>query len=80
MGQFLRAVFLGRLLSCFGDITWPAHWPDLAIPDYFLWGCVKSKVDETHPAYIADLKHRILECIQRIPKEMIQCVMIAFPL
>jgi len=36
--QFLRTLFLGRHISCFGDITWPACSPDLAVPDYFLWG------------------------------------------
>jgi hypothetical protein len=46
---------------------------------YFLWGYVKSKVYETPPANIDDLKSRILECIQRIPKEMLQRVMTAFP-
>ena len=45
------------------DNTWPAPSTDLAVPDYFLWGYVKSKVYETRPANIADLKQRILECI-----------------
>jgi len=79
MGQFLRNMFPGRLLSRFGDITWPARSPYLAVPDYFLWGCVKSKVYETHPSNIADFKHQILECIQRVPQEMIQLAMISFP-
>jgi hypothetical protein len=35
---------------------WPACSPDLAAPDYFLWGYIKSKVYETHPANIDDLK------------------------
>ena len=38
---------------------------DLAVPDYFLWGCVKSKVYETHPAKINDLNLQIWECINR---------------
>ena len=78
--QVFRTVFPGRLISHSGDITWPTHWPDHALPDYFLWGHVKSKVYETCPANIADLKQQILECTQGIPKEILQCVMKAFPL
>jgi len=72
-------LFPGRLISHSGDITWPTHSPDHAVPDYFLCGYIKSKVYETHPASSADLKQRILECIQGNPKEMLQHVMTAFP-
>jgi hypothetical protein len=78
--QVFRTMLPGRSIFCFGDSTWPARSPDHAVPDYFLWGHVKSKVYETHPAIIADLKQRILVCIQGIPKEMLQRVMKAFPL
>jgi len=60
-------MFPGRLISRFGDITCPTPWPDRGVPDFFLWGYVKSKVYKTHPANIADLKQQILECIQGIP-------------
>ena len=53
-----------------GDITWPARSPDLA----FLCGYVKSKVYETRHASIDYLKHLVLECIQGIPKEILQSV------
>jgi hypothetical protein len=51
--------------------------PDLALPVYFLWGCVKNKVYETHPANMNDLK-QIQEFIQVIPKEMLRCVTTPF--
>ena len=35
---------------------WSAHSPYLAVPDYILRCYVKSKVYETHPANIDDLK------------------------
>ena len=54
--QVLRTMFLARPISHFGDITCPTHSPDRAVPDYFLWGYVKSKVYETHPANVAALK------------------------
>ena len=77
--QVLRIEFPGRLAYRSGKITWPARSPDLAVADHFLWGYVKSKVYETRPANIADLKQRVLECIQGIPKEMLQRVTTAFP-
>ena len=47
----------------------PPRSPDHAVPGYFLLGYVTSKVYETRPANIADLKQLILECFQGIPKE-----------
>ena len=76
--QVLSTLFPGRLISCFGDITWPACSPDLAVPDYFLWATLKTRYTK-HPANIDDPKQCILECIQGIPKEMLQCVKTAFP-
>jgi len=75
--QVLRTVFLGRLTSHFRYITWLAHSPDPAVPDYFPWGYVKSKVQETHPANTAPFKRRILRHIPGILKEMLH-VMTAF--
>ena len=74
----LRKMSPCRLIARFGDITWPARSPDHAVPDYFLWGYAESNVYETRAANIADLQHRILECIQGISKEMLQRVIKAF--
>jgi hypothetical protein len=70
----------GGLISRFGDITWPTSSPDHAVPGLFLWGYVTSKVHEKRPANISDFKQRILQCIQGIPKELLQRDMTAFPL
>jgi hypothetical protein len=51
-----RTVFPGKLISRFGDITWFVSSPDLAVQNYFLWGCVTSEVNETYPAKTDDLK------------------------
>jgi hypothetical protein len=56
-------MFAGRLITHCGTITWPACLTDFAVPDHFLWVYVKSKVYETHPAKIHDLKQRIWKCI-----------------
>ena len=57
---------------------WTTRSPDLAVPNYFLWGYIKSKVHETRPANIDDLKQQILECIEGIHKAMPR-VMTSFP-
>jgi hypothetical protein len=49
--QVFKTKFPGRLISRFGDITGS---PDHVVPDYFLWGYIKSKVNETRSANIAD--------------------------
>jgi hypothetical protein len=66
-----RTVFPDRLISCFGDITWTGSSLDLALPGYFFWGCVKSEVNETHPAKTDDLKQKNRECIQGTHKEIL---------
>jgi hypothetical protein len=50
--QVLRPMFSGIIIFRSWSSTWPAHSPDLAVPDYFLWDYVKSKVHETRtPKY-----------------------------
>jgi hypothetical protein len=71
-------MFPGRLISRFGDINWATYLPDIFTPDYFLWSYVKSKVYETCPSNIDDLKQRILERIQGIPNEVLR-VMASMP-
>lgn len=66
--------FLEGLISRFGEIDWPARCPDLAVPDYYLWGYVRSKVHVTRPANTDDLKRRIRERMQGIRKGMLQGV------
>jgi hypothetical protein len=73
-------VFPGRPISPFRDVTWTSRSSDHAVPNYLLWGYAKRMIYETRPVNIADLKHRILECIQRISKAMLQRVMEAFQL
>jgi len=47
--QDLREMFPGKLISPRGDVGWPAHSPDLAHCDFFLWGYLKSKVYTHRP-------------------------------
>jgi hypothetical protein len=53
-------LFPGRLISRFGDITWPAPSPDIPVPAYFLWGYVKNKVYENILVYSMGLQRIFL--------------------
>ena len=73
----VNALFPNRVVSRNGDIPWP-HSPDLTPCDYFLWGYLKTKVFETKPRTIADLKQRIQDEVAAIPVEMLREVMNSF--
>jgi hypothetical protein len=66
--QIVRTVFAGRPISHFADIICPTRSPGLVEPDYFLRGYVKSKVYETRPANIDDLKTDNLGVCSRDPR------------
>lgn len=71
----LRNMFPGRLISRFGDINWPPRSPDLTVPDYFLWGYLKSRVYQNKPRTIPELKENITTEVRAINREMLQRVM-----
>jgi hypothetical protein len=66
----LREMFPHHVIYRGGDIPWPARSPDLSARDYFLWGCLKSKVLISKPTTIEELKQRIKEEITTIPEQM----------
>lgn len=68
----LREMFPGRLVSLRGDVGWPARSPDLSICDFFLWGSLKEKVFKRRPHTLAELRERIIEEVNVIPREMCQ--------
>ena len=53
------------------DLPLPPH---RAVPDYLLWGYVKSKVYEARAVNTNDLERRIRESVEEFPKDMLQCV------
>ena len=67
----LRCLFLQRVISHFGDVSWPLRPPDLAAPDIFLWGYLKIKVYSSHPINLNDLKQTLHDEITNIPEETI---------
>ena len=74
----VNALFPNRVVSRNGDIPWPPCSPDLTPCDYFVWGYLKTKVFETKPRTIADLKQRIQDEVAAIPVEMLREVMNSF--
>jgi hypothetical protein len=71
----LRQFFQHRIISCFGDVPWPARSPDLMACDFFLWGYLKHKVFETCLLDLDTLKQRIVEEINAIQADTLSRVM-----
>lgn len=69
--EFLRRTFPTRVISRFGDVTWPSRSPDLTIPDFFLWGFLKARVYINKPRTIQELKEAIRQEINGIPRDML---------
>nr|XP_018913457.1 PREDICTED: uncharacterized protein LOC109041542 [Bemisia tabaci] len=76
--NYLNAEFPGRWIGRRGAIEWPPRSPDLTPLDYFLWGHLKSKVYETAPQSIQELKQRIVDECAKITPEMLRDVRSAF--
>ena len=68
----VRQAFPGKVISRFGDVPWPPRSPDLTIPDFFLWGFLKSRVYAEKPRSIPELKEAIQREIQAIPQHMLE--------
>lgn len=66
----LRTKFEGRIISRFGDVSWPSRSCDLSPLDFFLWGYVKDKVYTDNPQTLEHLKDNIREVIATIQPAM----------
>ena len=75
----LRELFPNRLISRFGDLTFPSRSPDLTAPDYFLWGYLKERIFSRRLHSIDELKMAIRREIRAIPQAMVRRVMNSFP-
>ena len=71
-------LFPQRVISCFGDVSWPPRSRDLTAPDFFLWGYLKSKLYSTRPRDSHTLKENIREEIAKISEETLQVVTRSF--
>jgi len=70
----IREMFPGRLISRFGDMHWPPRSPDLTVCDFFLWGYLKSRVYESKPRTLDELKDAIKTEIALIDENLLQRV------
>jgi hypothetical protein len=68
-------MFPARVISRRGNIEWAARSPDLNACNFFLWGYLKSKVNERKPMTTEDLKQNIREEVAAISPTMLQRVM-----
>ncbi len=64
----LQALFGNRVIGIGHAREWPARSPDLTPLDFFLWGYVKSKVYETVPADLNDLRQKIVHVINGLQR------------
>lgn len=75
LNEHLPQRWMGRGSS---NMPWPPRSPDITPCDFFLWGFVKSKVYDTQPANIPELKKRIQQAFTLITSDMRQRVMEAY--
>ena len=71
----LREMFPQHVISCGGNVPWPARSPDLSVGDYFLWVYLKSRIFISKPRTIAELKQSIKVEIVGIMEQMTHRVM-----
>lgn len=64
--NFLNTNYPGRWIGRRGPTEWPPRSPDLTPLDFFLWGYLKSKVYQTEPESLIDLRQRIVAECRRI--------------
>ena len=57
--QVMNEIFPEKWIRRGGPVAWPLLLPDLASPDYFLWGFVKECVMAVTPTTPDDMKERI---------------------
>lgn len=56
----LRELFGNQVVALNHTVEWPARSPDLTPCDFFLWGYIKSRVYQTPPADVFELRLRIV--------------------
>ena len=58
-----------RIISRFFPFAWPPRSPDVAPPDYWLWGILKSTIYKRNPTSIEELKAMIRKAVSEISAE-----------
>jgi hypothetical protein len=60
--EFLKEHYEGRWIVRGGQVAWPAQSPDLNPLDFFLWGCMKSRV---YHGGKPEARHMLVEAIYK---------------
>lgn len=69
---FLNENFPERWIGRGGPVHWPARSPDLSPLDFFLWGCLKSRVYiNGKPDTREELTDRIVEATNSLKNELV---------
>ena len=55
----LRELFGNRIIALKEPVEWPRRSPHLTLLDFFVWGYLKSRVYQSPPANLNDLRERI---------------------
>jgi hypothetical protein len=71
----LREIFPGHVAFLRGDICWPPRSTDLTPCDFFLWGYLKTLIQQHRPQTLEGLKEAITQEDAAIPPEMTHRVM-----
>jgi hypothetical protein len=61
--NILRHFFGDHLIS---RNIWPPHYPELTLPDFFLWGHLKERAYNDNPHILNDVKKAILQALNNI--------------
>lgn len=72
--RLFKETFKGRVILKGAPTGCPPGSPDLTVPDFFLWGFVKSVVYATPVPSVRALKRRIRRCIRGIPAASLKVV------
>ena len=72
--MYCGAAFPGRLISRFGDFSWPPRSPDLTSPDSLLRGYLKGKIYLNKPNTLQEIKNNIIQEISLLDPAIFESV------
>ena len=67
-----QELFRNRVIAFGHPREWPPRSPDLTPCDFFLWGYLKSRVYQTPPQNLEDLRNRITAEVPSLPRNMVR--------
>ena len=64
--------FGSRVISRLTDIPWPAHSPDLALNDYYLWGVALKEIRRVKPVGMDGFKDLVSTYLCSLPPDEVR--------